>query len=121
KNCGADAAAIATIPVTGTSNTQYLQGPALSVGFRNRRPGAWIGQASTMRSSVKSHSTKDNLIDRTRQVWCLRLGRDLSREDARQIVENVTGFFTILAEWSRAETTFDPNAEREISASEAEE
>ena len=24
-------------------------------------------------------------------------------EDARQIAENVTGFFTILAEWSRAE------------------
>jgi len=31
------------------------------------------------------------------------LDRDLSREDARQIVENVTGFFSILAEWSRAE------------------
>jgi hypothetical protein len=27
----------------------------------------------------------------------------LSREDARQIAENVTGFFAILGEWSRAE------------------
>jgi hypothetical protein len=27
----------------------------------------------------------------------------LSREDARQIAKNLTGFFTILAEWSRAE------------------
>jgi hypothetical protein len=31
------------------------------------------------------------------------MGRDLSSEDARLIAENVTGFFTILAEWSRAE------------------
>jgi hypothetical protein len=44
-----------------------------------------------------------NLIDRTRAVWQPRLGRDLSREDARQVVANVTGFFAILAEWSHAE------------------
>ena len=50
-----------------------------------------------------SDAANDNLIDRTRQVWQPRLGRDLSREDARQIAENVTGFFAILAEWSRAE------------------
>lgn len=50
-----------------------------------------------------SHVANDNLIDRTRAAWQPRLGRDLSREDARQIVENVTGFFAILAEWSRAE------------------
>ena len=57
-----------------------------------------------MRSSVKpSHAANDNLIDRTRQVWQPRLRRDLSREDARQIAENVTGFFALLAEWSRAE------------------
>jgi hypothetical protein len=42
-------------------------------------------------------------IVRTRQVWQLRIGRDLSDEDSRQIVLNVTGFFGVLAEWSRAE------------------
>jgi hypothetical protein len=26
-----------------------------------------------------------------------------SREDARQMSENITGFFSVLAEWSRAE------------------
>ena len=52
---------------------------------------------------MKPYAAKDDLIDRTRQVWRPRLGRDLSREDARQIVENVTGFFALLAEWSRAE------------------
>jgi hypothetical protein len=54
-----------------------------------------------------SHAANDNLknelIGRTRDVWLPRLGRDLSREDARQIAENVIGFFSVLAEWSRAE------------------
>jgi hypothetical protein len=49
------------------------------------------------------HVANDNLISRTRDVWEPRLGRHLSREDARQIAENVTGFFTLLAKWSRAE------------------
>ena len=57
-----------------------------------------------MRSSVKpSHAANDNVIYRTRAVWQPRLGRDLSREDAREIAENVIGFLTILAEWSRVE------------------
>jgi chemotaxis regulatin CheY-phosphate phosphatase CheZ len=61
-----------------------------------------------VRSSVKSlhpanDNLKDDLIRHTRQVWQPRLGRDLSREDARQIAENMTGFFSVLAEWTRAE------------------
>jgi hypothetical protein len=49
-----------------------------------------------------SSAANDNLIDRTIALWRPRLGRDLSPEDARQIAENVTGFFSILHEWSRA-------------------
>jgi hypothetical protein len=57
-----------------------------------------------MRSSVKpSSAANDNLIDRTIALWQPRLRRDLSGEDARQIVKNVTGFFNILVEWTRAE------------------
>ncbi len=50
-----------------------------------------------------SNAANDNLVDRTIEAWQPRLDRDLSREDVRQIVENVTGFFSILAEWSQAE------------------
>ena len=50
-----------------------------------------------------TRAANDDQIDRTRQVWNPRMGRDLSREDARQVAENVTGFFAVLAEWSRAE------------------
>ena len=44
-------------------------------------------------------AANDNLIEQTRRLWRSRLGRDVSREDARQIVENVTGFFGVLVEW----------------------
>jgi hypothetical protein len=79
-----------------------------------------------VRSSVKpSHAANDNLKDellgRTRQIWQPRLGSDLSREDARQIVENVTGFFALLAKWSRAETPAPANDTGEPTVSEAEE
>jgi hypothetical protein len=50
-----------------------------------------------------SRAANDNLIERTRNLWQPRLGRDLSGEDARQITANVTGFFELLAEWSQAE------------------
>ena len=42
-------------------------------------------------------------IARTRQIWQPRLGRDLTDEDAGQFMHNMTGFFGVLAEWSRAE------------------
>ena len=52
-------------------------------------------------------AAKDNdagkQIARIRQVWQPRLGRDLTDEDARHIMHNVTGFFGVLAEWSGAE------------------
>jgi hypothetical protein len=50
-----------------------------------------------------SHAANVNLTERTRKVWQSRIGRNLTNEDARQISENVTGFFAILAEWSRLE------------------
>ena len=63
-----------------------------------------------MRSSVKpSHAANDNLIEGTRKIWQPRLGRELSGEDARQIAENLTGFFTLLAEWSRSEMPIPAN------------
>lgn len=42
-------------------------------------------------------------LARTRQVWQPRLGHDLTDEDARQIMHNITGFFGVIAEWSHAE------------------
>tara|TARA_R110002096_G_scaffold201398_2_gene386010 strand:- start:3056 stop:3253 length:198 start_codon:yes stop_codon:yes gene_type:complete len=47
--------------------------------------------------------TKQELIDHTLAVWQSRTSRRLSKEDSREITENLTGFFAILAEWSRQE------------------
>ena len=46
---------------------------------------------------------EDQLLDQTLQVWQPRAARELTREDARQIVANFTGFFQILNEWKAAE------------------
>jgi hypothetical protein len=47
--------------------------------------------------------SEDNLIDRTLEVWQPRNAQRLSDEDARAILENVTGFFTLLLEWETSE------------------
>jgi hypothetical protein len=54
-------------------------------------------------SHAANDDLKGELIGRTCKFWQPRLGRDLGPEDARQIAANVTGFFSVLAEWSRAE------------------
>lgn len=54
-----------------------------------------------MKASCESRNHE--LIDLTRAVWEPRLGRDLSRDEANQIAGDVTGFFSVLAEWSRKE------------------
>lgn len=56
-----------------------------------------------------SSAANDNLIGRTIELWQPRLGRKLTREDARHIAEDVTGFFSVLAEWSKAEIATPAN------------
>jgi len=46
---------------------------------------------------VSRHS--DKFIDEAIKFWQPRMQRDLSREDARQITENLSGFFRLLLEW----------------------
>ena len=43
------------------------------------------------------------LVDRTIEVFQGRSSKVLTREDARQITENVVGFFTTLMEWEANE------------------
>jgi ATP/maltotriose-dependent transcriptional regulator MalT len=42
------------------------------------------------------------LLEETIQFWHQRSSRPLTHEDARQMVENVSGFFTTLQRWSAA-------------------
>jgi hypothetical protein len=44
-----------------------------------------------------------DFIDHTIAVWQKHTERKLTREDGREIIENVSGFFSILQEWHRRE------------------
>jgi hypothetical protein len=41
----------------------------------------------------------DDRIARTLEIWSRRSSRPLTEEDAREIAENMTGFFRVLLEW----------------------
>jgi hypothetical protein len=56
-----------------------------------------------------SPSTNDDLIERTRRLWGSRLARDVNYEAARQIFEDVTGFFAVLADWLSDERATNDN------------
>ena len=53
------------------------------------------------------------LIDHTISVFENRTGRTYSCEDARQAVENISGFFRVLQEWSEAEGREDSSKRTE--------
>ncbi len=44
-----------------------------------------------------------SFLTRTLEVWQPRTSRTLTEEDARQIEENVSGFFCLLMRWSEEE------------------
>ncbi len=46
---------------------------------------------------------KRDFIDETLEFWQQRASTPLTREDARQIIENVAGFFNVIQEWEKEE------------------
>jgi hypothetical protein len=67
----------------------------------------------TIRSSMPPRQDHEpDFLDETREFWQRRSPRRLSREDARQIADNVSGFFRVLQEWDASERrhgTQDPH------------
>ena len=43
------------------------------------------------------------LIEQTISLFESRTDREISKEEARQAVENISGFFRVLQEWAEAE------------------
>lgn len=52
---------------------------------------------------------EETFFDQTLKVWQPRTCRQLSPEDARQIVENVTGFFDLLLKWETSDDEVSSN------------
>ena len=58
---------------------------------------------------TENDSFKNELTERTREIWQSHFGYALSRDGAGQIIANIAGFFSILAEWSQAEHPIPAN------------
>lgn len=63
------------------------------------KPRRQIFRADASAGSVEC----GDIIDQTIAIWQLRAKRELTREDGREIIENMTGFFRILQEWDRVD------------------
>ncbi len=53
--------------------------------------------------------TKQQQAEHAITVWQPRTPRRLSEEDAREITENLSGFFSLLTKWEQAETPTPAN------------
>jgi hypothetical protein len=65
--------------------------------------GEVIRSRSDSEAADERDQAKPQLIKQTLEVWQPRTSKVLTREDARQIAENVAGFFAILMEWDATE------------------
>jgi len=54
----------------------------------------------------------DERIARTLEIWSRRSSRPLTEEDAREIAENMTGFFRVLFEWKAKKATLGVERDR---------
>lgn len=62
-------------------------------------------QRDRSRNSTRAVGTSEcgDFIDQTIAIWQPLTKRQLTREDGREIIENMTGFFRILQEWDRVD------------------
>jgi hypothetical protein len=59
--------------------------------------------ASSEHADGRPRVKDGDFIDQTIAIWQERTERKLTREDGREIIENITGFFSILQEWEQKE------------------
>ena len=65
-------------------------------------------QTNELMPPVERMYPSADLIQHTIRVWEPRLGCSLTEEDARQILENVVGFFRVLHRWDRSRSQAEP-------------
>lgn len=58
----------------------------------------------------RRHAEREAFLDETIAFWQPYSRRALTREDAREMIENVTGYFALFDEWARAERRKRPDA-----------
>lgn len=81
----------------------------MSADRRGRNVVEWPGE----RKAPHSRRFSNELVEKARQVFQKRTSQKLTNEDARQMLENLTGFFRVLREWERAQAKSDADPSRE--------
>jgi hypothetical protein len=70
---------------------------------RRNRGNRTNGHADAVSVLPPRCAIDEAFLDKTIALFQSRTDRTLTREDAREMIENVTGFFRILGEWNRQE------------------
>jgi hypothetical protein len=70
--------------------------------------GVVFSEATEMGRAAPDEQVRQR--EAARRVYEARAGRKLSDEDLREMVENLVGFFRILAEWARREPEPSPKS-----------
>lgn len=72
---------------------------------RSRGAGspAFIASHELVDEALQPNTAAGDPIEQTISVWQKHTKRQLTREDGREIIENMTGFFRILQEWDRSD------------------
>ncbi len=60
-----------------------------------------LSEAFLLGTGYVKEEHPDDFIEETRAFWSKRTGKTFSREDAREMIANISGFFRVLAEWDR--------------------
>jgi hypothetical protein len=92
---------------------------------RRTRAGAPPGPGRALyEAPAGSCALPDSFLEATIEFWQPKAHRNLTREDAREIVENMTGFFSVLRQWreaervaARANSGISPGIDRSATAS----
>jgi hypothetical protein len=70
----------------------------------SRGGSADAADTSRKEFAAGTHSSEGgDFIDQTIAIWQKRTERKLTREDGREIIENISGFFSVLQEWEQKE------------------
>lgn len=62
--------------------------------------------------SSRACDGRGDFIDQTVAIWQKHTERQLTRQDGREIIDNMSGFFRVLREWDRAERRAKPSTKR---------
>lgn len=71
-----------------------------------------VGESRSGSQSGGGETPADERSARTLEVWSRRSTRPLTEEDAREIAENMTGFFRVLLEWKAKKATLGVDRDR---------